>query len=138
MIDSLPLDLFGDDEPEEAAAPVATATASCPWCEAVVAEGATACSECGARLISDVAPATEPDDSICQWCGATIAPDIDACPECGWDARGDSEIELPGITTPLSESEIRALYGDDDDTEPDTGDTIALVADIISLILPGD
>jgi RNA polymerase subunit RPABC4/transcription elongation factor Spt4 len=138
MIDSLPLDLFGEDEPEATPVPsdVAPAAAvTCPWCEAVVTPEAVTCPACGARISPSAPPAAPPHDGICQWCGATIAPDIDACPACGWDARGDNEAELPGLTTPLSDSEIRALYGDDAEEE-NADDTIFLVAEIISTLLP--
>ncbi len=42
---------------------------------------------------------------------------------------------MPGLTTPLTEEQIRTLYGGDE-PEPDPADTIALAADLISLILP--
>ena len=135
MIDTLPLDLFGEDEPEPPALPAAPATATCPWCAAAVAPDVAMCPACDARILPSEPPPLPAHDGICQWCGAAIAPDIDTCPECGWDARGDNDAEMPGITIPLSESEVRALYGDAD-PEPDTDDAIALVADIISMLLP--
>lgn len=144
MINTLPLDLFGADEPEPAPSELDESPAStCPWCSAIVASDTTACPECGARIFhAEPAPSEEPaealDEGICQWCGTTIEPDIDVCPECGWDARGDSGIEMPGITTPLSESAIRSLYGGDEEPEADLADAIGLAADIINLILPND
>ena len=153
MIDSLPLDMFGDDEPEDApatdapateapatdaATTDAPATTNCPWCEAEIAGDATTCPACGARIRPDVPAPPTPLDSICQWCGATIAPEIDTCPACGWDARGENQVEMPGITTPLSETQIRSLYGGDAEAEPDPADAIALVAELIGLILPND
>ncbi|HYI16476.1 MAG TPA: hypothetical protein VEX37_13860, partial [Thermomicrobiales bacterium] len=94
------------------------------------------CPACEARI-----PAAEPlaptiHDGICQWCAATIEPEDDYCQACGWDARGDSEIEMPGITTPLSEEHIRSLYGGDDEDDDDTDNSIGLAVDLISLILP--
>ena len=138
MIDTLPLNLFGDDEEPDATTPAGDrATATCPWCAAEVASDARTCPACEARIVSVESPARAPHAGICQWCGATIEPDEDTCPACGWDARGGSEIEIPGITTPLSENQIRSLYGGDD-PEPDPADTIALAVDLISLILPSD
>jgi RNA polymerase subunit RPABC4/transcription elongation factor Spt4 len=159
MIDRLPLDLFGDGEPESApsegteaapaeaaSTPVAEPTASpagptaatvnCPWCAASVPADARICPACEARIPGPEPATPQRHDGICQWCGATIAAEIDTCPDCGWDARGSSEIEMPGLTTPLSEEQIRSLYGDD--PEPDPGDIIALAADIITLIVPRD
>ena len=137
MIDSLPLDLFGDDEPETTPTPTATATATCPWCGTEVAADAETCPACEARITPVEPPTPPPHAGICQWCATVLEPDDDTCSACGWDARGDNEIEMPGITTPLSENQIRSLYGGDD-PDNDTGDTIALAADLISLILPGD
>jgi hypothetical protein len=156
MIDRLPLDLFGEDEPEPATTDQTTvastpaadpvpeaaadadadpaATVSCPWCAATVPADLRTCPACDATIPVPESPAPAPVDGICQWCGATIAPDVDICPDCGWDARGDSQVELPGLTTPLSEEQIRSLYGGD--PEPEIDDSIALAADIISLILP--
>jgi ribosomal protein L40E len=144
MIDKLPLDLFGKGEPEsEPAEPNEPPAATCPWCSAAVTIDATDCPECGARILRaepapDADPAEDLHEGICRWCGATIAPDDDICPECGWDARGDSEIEMPGITTPLSESAIRSLYGGDEEPELDPTEAVALAAEVISLILPRD
>lgn len=155
MIDRLPLDLFGGDEPEPAAPAevgvdaISTAestpepairqevTSTCPWCAAVVPADARICPACEARI-----PVPEPGtlthhDGICQWCGATISPAVDICPDCGWDARGENEIDMPGLTTPLSEEQIRSLYGGDD-PEADVSDSIAFAAEIISLIVPSD
>jgi len=136
MIDSLPLDLFGTGEPEDATHPDGPVSAICPWCAAHVAPDATTCPECDARLLPNEPAKPESHDGICQWCGSTIAPGIDACPTCGWDARGDNEVEIPGITTPLSESQVRSLYGDNDGSEPYTDDAIALVTEIIGVIPP--
>lgn len=137
MIDTLPLDLFGEDEPEPPAPPTSQQTVACPWCAATASSDATACPECGARLISAEPPAPPYHDGICQWCGATIAPDVDACPECGWDARGESEIEMPGITTPLTENQIRSLYGGGED-EPTPEDALSIASDIVGMILLPD
>jgi RNA polymerase subunit RPABC4/transcription elongation factor Spt4 len=147
MIDRLPLDLFGNDEPEPASSAdvVATpapatepgpATVNCPWCATSVPADARTCPACEARIPSPEPATPQRHDGSCQWCGATIAAEIDICPDCGWDARGSSEIEMPGLTTPLSEEQIRSLYGGD--PEPDPGDVIALAADIITLIVPRD
>ena len=138
MIDSLPLDMFGDDEPESPPAEETTATVACPWCAASVAADAEFCTDCGARIPDATPPPSISPDGICQWCGAPIAPDVDACPECGWDARGDSEIEMPGITTPLTENQIRSVYGGDDPADDLEGeaDAIALATEVIRLFLP--
>jgi hypothetical protein len=135
MIDTLPLDLFGEDEPDTPPKADAPATPTCPWCGTGVAADARICPECDARIAPVEPPAPPPHAGICQWCATRIEPDDDYCPSCGWDARGDNEVEMPGITTPLSEDQIRTLYGGDD-PEPSPADTIALAADLISLILP--
>ena len=137
MIDTLPLDLFGDDEPEATPQPAALATATCPWCGVEVAADARICPKCEARIAPVEPPAPPPHAGICQWCATPIEPDDDSCPSCGWDARGGNEVEMPGITTPLTEDQIRSLYGGDD-SEPDLDDSIALAAEIISLIVPGN
>lgn len=142
MIDKLPLDLFGEGEPEPAPpAPDQSLAPTCPWCSAIVTSDATTCPECDASIVhTEPAPDDERSaaqhEGVCQWCGAAIAPNSDACPACGWDALGDNEAELPGLTTPLSEAEIRSLYGGDE-AEPDhEADAILLVAEIISTLLP--
>jgi RNA polymerase subunit RPABC4/transcription elongation factor Spt4 len=138
MIDSLPLDMFGEDDPEDTPEPAMPAATTCPWCEAEVAGDATNCPACGARIVRAESPAPEPVDNACQWCGATIPPDAETCPECGWDARGDNDVEMPGLTTPLTESQVRSLYGGDeiDDSDQDVAGTIGLAVDLINLILP--
>lgn len=133
MIDSLPLDLFGNDDPDNAVAPTAQRTTTCPWCAATVTLDASTCPACEARLSASDPPAPEPHNGICQWCGSAITPDTEACPACGWDARGDNEVEMPGITTPLSESQVRTLYGGSD-PEPDANDTAAIVAEIVGAL----
>ncbi len=136
MIDTLPLDLFGEDEsPAPQRRQMIGPTVACPWCAAEVAPDARTCPACEARIPPAEPPTPAPHAGICQWCGATIEPEDDTCPACGWDARGGNEIEMPGITTPLSENQIRSLYGGDDEDD-DTGDAIALAADLIGIILP--
>jgi len=146
MIDKLPIDLFHDDDadtpatidPTSVAPPSPqSATTTGPWCAATVPTGSQTCPGCEARIPIPEPVTTARHDGICQWCGATIVYDIDACPDCGWDARGDCDVELPGLTTPFSEEQIRTLYGGDD-AGPDTGDSIDLAANIIRLIISND
>ncbi len=135
MIDSLPLDLFGEDEPGDEPVAEAPATAVCLWCSAEVAADARICHACGARLVPVEPPEPRPHEGMCQWCSTEIAPGDDACPSCGWDAQGDSEITMPGVTTPLSETQIRSLYGGDEEQEPGADDAVSVVAEVLSLIL---
>ncbi len=94
------------------------------------------CPECDARLLPNQPATPEPHDGICQWCGSAITPGIDACSTCGWDARGDNEVEMPGITTPLSESQVRSLYGGNDDPDPHVDIASEIAAVIIGAFLP--
>lgn len=51
-----------------------TIRASCPQCEAPLANNAKFCPECGAKL---------KDKSLCEACGAQLTPNAKFCPECG-------------------------------------------------------
>jgi hypothetical protein len=144
MINRLPLDLFGEVEPAAEQAPESARVAPvvrCGWCGVEVRAGEGLCPACGSNVTpAEAAPedasvemvAAGPRESVCQWCGAEIGPEDERCPACGWDARPDNEAEIPGLTVPLSETQVRAIYGGDEEDDADAGMTaIAIISEIL-------
>ncbi len=71
--------------PEEADAVESSAPGveldACPACEATIAEGATACTDCGLEFVAV--------DDLCARCGAVLLASHAVCPACGAGTRRD-------------------------------------------------
>ena len=135
-------------EPEPAAsAPPVVQGAVCQWCGEPVADTDEVCAACNGRLrpVDEMAgalygsePILAPDPNVCQWCSAVVAPEDEFCPACGGVARGDTTLELPGITVPLTEEQLAArvrsemAQGHDDEAET----AIRFAAEVLVRILP--
>lgn len=119
----------------------------CQWCGKPAAATDEVCSTCHGRLRPIDAMAGEaygaevmlaPDPDTCQWCSAAVAPEDENCPICGGIARGDTSQVLPGITVPLSEEQLAAMFHQEMVNEPDdVTDTIVRIGiKVVQQLLP--
>ena len=140
-INTLPLDMFDDDEPGDApeappaaeapvgAAPTADTPAAsedtdtaptgerrwCQWCGVVDDPLAETCPTCGGHLTVQVPAEQRPvaGEVECQWCDAKVPPDTLVCPKCG-SRLADPSQTFYGLNAPLPGTDLpplRVPYG---------------------------
>ena len=146
MIDSAPLDLFGDEADDDLHLEMQR-MALCQWCGVEHPADGITCPDCGATLLREVIQADSPLPAAedvepapathCPWCDTPVTPDAEQCPTCYATLVGDPDLVLPGVNVPLHESvlwarEMAAREAEDGADPTDTAlDLLMLVGRVL-------